>query len=531
MGISNLFLSEADLDGFRRWKYAVVDNSFTTIYMSPFWNWVVQYIPKECAPNVLTLAGFLCAIQAFVVSKLYRHSHYNESLAAFLLLAFAYFNLDALDGKHARNTKNSSPLGELFDHACDNLTTAMATVSLFWYLGVEDERLLWVAVQATSISFAHEHMIAFAVKDRTIRFEFFSGPGECIILGSAILLSNAAGWSTPLWTWIVGVTTDTASDKLSWPSGSMIEYDIRSAYVAEMVILGLLFIALSRMVLYALSMPKEHSTSKYTLLLFMVIRAVPAMSLLSNLFTFGGEFGRGAYYPISEEMSSETGIDLIRVLADGMFISVLTSDLILSKMASRQLHPMLPVMALASALSVYVTIFCFVFYYVTVFRDLCVGLNLPLLSPVINVYCDGIYDMLHTGHMKAFEQALLVSGGHRLYVGVISDEVATKYKRKPIMTEDERYEAVRNCKHVYQVIENSPTHYTDKAFIDKHNLHVFAVGEEYVDNEDDEYYVVPRQLGLLKKTNRTKSISTTDLIKRILERGDSAIKRAKPAAL
>lgn len=104
--MSHLFLSEADLDGFRRWKYNVVDKSFTTstssllidkndynkndsdlmcfivlyilytvliiliiyacvstVYLGPFWNWIVQYVPKECAPNVLTLAGFLSAIQ------------------------------------------------------------------------------------------------------------------------------------------------------------------------------------------------------------------------------------------------------------------------------------------------------------------------------------------------------------------------------------------------------------------------------------------------------------------------------------
>mmetsp|Transcript_16470 Transcript_16470/g.19480 ORF Transcript_16470/g.19480 Transcript_16470/m.19480 type:complete len:531 (+) Transcript_16470:34-1626(+) len=528
MSVTNLFLSEADLDGFRRWRYAVVDNSFTTIYMASFWNWIVQYIPKECAPNVLTLAGFICAIEAFFVSKLYRHSHYVESIVASLSLAFAYFNLDALDGKHARNTKNSSPLGELFDHACDNMTTAMATVSLFWFLHIEDERLLWLAVQATSISFCYEHMVAFAVKDRTIRFEFFSGPGEAMILGSLIIIFHAAGWFTSLWGMLVGLATDTTS--MSWPSGSMLEYDIRSAYVAELVILGLLFIAVSRMVVYALMMPKEHTMTKYTLLLFLCIRAVPAITIFSNLHTFGGDFGSGAYHPLSAQMSEMTGIDLTRVLADGMFMSILTSDLILSKMASRQLHPMLPVMALASALSVYVSIFCFVLYYITVFRDICVGLNLPLLSPVVNVYCDGVYDMLHVGHMKSFEQALKITGAHRLYVGVISDKVASGYKRPPIMNESQRYESVRACKGVYEVIEDCPLVAT-KEFIDKHNLHIYAVGEEYVNNPDDHYYRVPRDLNMLKKTNRTKGISTSELVKRILDRGEDGLKRHQPAAM
>lgn len=75
-------------------------------------------------------------------------------------------------------------------------------------------------------------------------------------------------------------------------------------------------------------------------------------------------------------------------------------------------------MAAASNFSIYIAMLCMVIYYVSVFQDICVGLNLPLLSPIVNVYCDGVYDMLHLGHMKAFENALRVSGGHRLHVGV-----------------------------------------------------------------------------------------------------------------
>jgi len=31
-------------------------------------------------------------------------------------------NLDAMDGKQARRTKSSSPLGQLFDHGCDSFS-------------------------------------------------------------------------------------------------------------------------------------------------------------------------------------------------------------------------------------------------------------------------------------------------------------------------------------------------------------------------------------------------------------------------
>ena len=35
-----------------------------------------------------------------------------------------YSTLDAIDGKQARRTKSSSPLGQLFDHGCDSFSTA-----------------------------------------------------------------------------------------------------------------------------------------------------------------------------------------------------------------------------------------------------------------------------------------------------------------------------------------------------------------------------------------------------------------------
>uniref|UniRef100_A0A336LQV3 CSON001184 protein n=1 Tax=Culicoides sonorensis TaxID=179676 RepID=A0A336LQV3_CULSO len=42
---------------------------------------------------------------------------------------FIYQSLDAIDGKQARRTNSSSPLGELFDHGCDSISTVFVAVS------------------------------------------------------------------------------------------------------------------------------------------------------------------------------------------------------------------------------------------------------------------------------------------------------------------------------------------------------------------------------------------------------------------
>lgn len=42
---------------------------------------------------------------------------------------FFYQSLDAIDGKQARRTNSSSPLGELFDHGCDSISTVFVALS------------------------------------------------------------------------------------------------------------------------------------------------------------------------------------------------------------------------------------------------------------------------------------------------------------------------------------------------------------------------------------------------------------------
>jgi phosphatidylglycerophosphate synthase len=52
---------------------------------------------------------------------------------AYLLSAIsviAYVNLDSLDGKQARRTGSSSPLGQLFDHGCDALTVHLLLANI-----------------------------------------------------------------------------------------------------------------------------------------------------------------------------------------------------------------------------------------------------------------------------------------------------------------------------------------------------------------------------------------------------------------
>ena len=58
-------------------------------------------------------------------------------------------------------------------------------------------------------------------------------------------------------------------------------------------------------------------------------------------------------------------------------------------------------------------------------------------------------------------------------VGCCNDALTHKYKGKTVMTEDERYESLRHCKWVDEVIRDAPWVITED-FLDAHNIDFVA---------------------------------------------------------
>jgi phosphatidylglycerophosphate synthase len=97
------------------YKYSCVDDSILGPLMQPWWNYVVELVPRTVAPNAITLVGFMAVVVAF--------EFFPDNYLLLALATFVYQTLDAIDGKQARRTGSSSPLGELFDHGCDAVST------------------------------------------------------------------------------------------------------------------------------------------------------------------------------------------------------------------------------------------------------------------------------------------------------------------------------------------------------------------------------------------------------------------------
>jgi choline/ethanolamine phosphotransferase len=85
-------------------------------------------VPRWIAPNLITLLGTILMFITYL-AHIYFMPQFDGAgsapswvyfLGGFGLLGYQI--LDNVDGKQARATGTSSPLGQLFDHGCDGLT-------------------------------------------------------------------------------------------------------------------------------------------------------------------------------------------------------------------------------------------------------------------------------------------------------------------------------------------------------------------------------------------------------------------------
>jgi phosphatidylglycerophosphate synthase len=142
----------------RRYKYNGSDDSILgKLFMRRFWTWLIDFCPPGIAPNMITLIGLIFELASFIVSF-----HLSAALTQPLpdwaclvnaICLFFYQTLDSLDGKQARRTGSSSPLGQFFDHGCDALTAVFEMVKVAASLQLGNTQGTFLLVFITSIAF------------------------------------------------------------------------------------------------------------------------------------------------------------------------------------------------------------------------------------------------------------------------------------------------------------------------------------------------------------------------------------------
>lgn len=138
------------------------------------------------------------------------------------------------------------------------------------------------------------------------------------------------------------------------------------------------------------------------------------------------------------------------------------------------------------------------------------------MADCTRVYVDMVGDLFHPGHVELTRPAR--SFGDWLVVGVLSDEVAAAYKRRPIMTLDERLAVIRACRHVDEVVPDAPNVVTTE-FLAKHHISLVVHGDDIPDDAVETLYSDVAAAGKLRLVHREPGISTTDIIQRVQHRG------------
>ncbi|XP_041050642.1 choline/ethanolaminephosphotransferase 1-like isoform X4 [Carcharodon carcharias] len=127
-------LSRQQLKRLEEHRYRSAGASLLEPLMQAWWEWLVRRLPLWIAPNVITITGLVLNVCTTLILMVYCPTATEQApLWAYLACAlglFIYQTLDAIDGKQARRTNSSSPLGELFDHGCDSLSTVFVVLGI-----------------------------------------------------------------------------------------------------------------------------------------------------------------------------------------------------------------------------------------------------------------------------------------------------------------------------------------------------------------------------------------------------------------
>jgi ethanolaminephosphotransferase len=146
-------------------KYHAGQNTILDGILNPIWAYLTECLPLTMAPNLVTLLGGAHCLAAYLITW-YFTTDFNASSSSlasssstsgssssrstmlltvavvpcWVLFAnaygqMAYYTLDCMDGKQARRTKSSSPVGQLFDHGIDCLCLLAHLSSVHAYLG------------------------------------------------------------------------------------------------------------------------------------------------------------------------------------------------------------------------------------------------------------------------------------------------------------------------------------------------------------------------------------------------------------
>lgn len=108
--------------------FAIRSDNRDVLYkmISPGLERVARWVPASVSPNTLTVCGLACVLVAALLLMTWKDPR-ACFVAALMIVLYEIF--DGIDGKHSRNTGQSSPFGAFLDDSVDAIATGLLYTS------------------------------------------------------------------------------------------------------------------------------------------------------------------------------------------------------------------------------------------------------------------------------------------------------------------------------------------------------------------------------------------------------------------
>ncbi|EHK43002.1 hypothetical protein MKX08_003797 [Trichoderma sp. CBMAI-0020] len=198
-----VYVRQHNLPALKEYKYSAVDRSLVSKYiLKPFYtNFVIHCFPMSMAPNLITLTGFSFVVLNFL-TMLWYNPTLDQDCPSWVYYSWAiglllYQTFDAVDGAQARRTKQSGPLGELFDHGVDALNT---TLEVLIFAASQNMGQGWKTVATLFAS-----LLTFYVQTwdeyhtKTLTLGIVNGPVEGVLIVASVFALTGFMGGAHIW--------------------------------------------------------------------------------------------------------------------------------------------------------------------------------------------------------------------------------------------------------------------------------------------------------------------------------------------
>lgn len=451
------FLTRENLLSWKSYKYQSEDNCLLSQIYEKMWKYLDKYIPRSLHPNIITLIGMLIIIICYCLSiNFFKYKNLIMSLGVFV-----YLNTDGIDGIHARNTKQTSIIGEYLDHLVDLVILGFLINYMCGMFKISNVILINLIMYFCSFEFINLHWIASHTKKI-----IFSGTSD---VSTLLTLTICTIYFNPVLPQVLQ----------------------NNIWIAP---LGLSFLYIKNCYhIINKNLSYNENNFKNFYLVYWLLKLILIL------------FKPSTYY------WTIICVDLL-LLLETMNLKIFSSSIINKYIILSNLL----IYSYSNLLGILFGV-CYTIYFIkNISKQLQINIfkNPPSVY-LPRVYCCGVFDLCHLGHMKLFEK---ISESFEypiwLIVGVHSDETVRGYKRDPIINEKFRVNSVKLCKYVDEVWENAELIVT-KEFCIENSIDCVIIGEEYKDNKDRIWYQGGMELNIHKYVSRFEELSTTDIIKKI----------------